>query len=471
MDAYQIKKLFSQYKTEYLLLAITIVLLGIWAVKETIALRNILLACGSIISFLYIKNEIKKAEIREQLSFWNVLPLFFIALIFIWVLAHYFLLSVDVETQFKELTSTWLRSFLAVFVGLGASFALRKHRNFIIMLWTGIFISFIILFIQYIPLAFKLKKLLVPEYEQYLFHLKINVVITGMILITGTIGGYFDYMLANSKNKRLIKISTGIYTITTLLAVLWAFVFIVDARMGIGLSLIMICFWSVCIPVILYKEKKFKSYKVNFLFIIVPIVSLVLIFGYQQHLQNKGWSTLIDDIKIAVQIDRFSHWQNTAENPLPKNSSGVEVTGNNYVRVAWAVVGLKYIFENPMGVGVLSFPLDLSLGENNNKKNDSGEFRIATHSGWIELGLAFGIYILLMIFSVLIIVFINIVKNPSNYGRIIVMSFIVLITLLYSTGEAAIQHGLEMLFFFLGFLSGSPLLNISLTQLQCHIDK
>ena len=76
---------------------------------------------------------------------------------------------------------------------------------------------------------------------------------------------------------------------------------------------------------------------------------------------------------------------------------------------------------------------------------------IATHSGWVELGLAFGIPILGMIFSALFLTFMEAARHPYP-ARMTVLGFVVLITCLYSVGEIAIQHGFEILFYLLAFL-------------------
>jgi hypothetical protein len=73
---------------------------------------------------------------------------------------------------------------------------------------------------------------------------------------------------------------------------------------------------------------------------------------------------------------------------------------------------------------------------------------IATHSGWVELGLAFGIPVLVLIFGVLLVTFIEAVRHAYP-ARMTVLGFAVLIASLYTVGELAIQHGIEILFYLL----------------------
>ena len=64
---------------------------------------------------------------------------------------------------------------------------------------------------------------------------------------------------------------------------------------------------------------------------------------------------------------------------------------------------------------------------------------IATHSGWVELGL---------IFSVLLLVFVEAARHAYS-ARMAVLGFVVLIACLYSVGEVAIHHDIEILFYLL----------------------
>ena len=64
----------------------------------------------------------------------------------------------------------------------------------------------------------------------------------------------------------------------------------------------------------------------------------------------------------------------------------------------------------------------------------------------MELGLAFGIPILVLIFGALLVTFIEATRYAYP-ARMTVLGFIVLIASLYTVGEVAIQHGVEILFY------------------------
>ena len=103
----------------YCLIILSSVLLGIWAVKGTIALRNSLLGIETVLSTIYCIRFFKVDKQKPPLKNWT--PLILLGLMFCWVIFHYFFLTRFPEQQFHELTSTWLRSFLAVVVGVGTA--------------------------------------------------------------------------------------------------------------------------------------------------------------------------------------------------------------------------------------------------------------------------------------------------------------------------------------------------------------
>lgn len=438
---------------EWILLILSSILLGIWAVKGTIALRNILLVLGLLLSIYYIILEFGHKKLKSDISFWKLLPLILIVCSFIWVLAHYFLFSIDPVKQLDELRSTWLRALLASIVGFGTGLAFRNHPNRLILLWLGIFIAFLVLYYQYIPRAIAQNKLLVSDYDHYLFHLKINTVLMGMILIAGINGALLDHLSAINYRWRNLKLWYLFYWLLGTVLALWAFVYIVDARNGIGLSIILYIFWLFCALVFLIRSQlRGPNIKGIPGFLISSLgLCLILYFAVVQMTVNKGWHNLIEDTKVAIQIDRYPNWQNISQMGYPQRQDGLVVTPNTYERVAWSTAGLKAILPYPQGVGVLAYPFAKHPLAPPNMVVSPNSPGIATHSGWVELGLAFGIPILGLIFLALMLVFIEAARQVYP-ARMTILGFVILIFSLYTVGEVAIQHGIEILYYLLAFI-------------------
>jgi hypothetical protein len=181
------------------------------------------------------------------------------------------------------------------------------------------------------------------------------------------------------------------------------------------------------------------------------ILAIVLIFGWfgaQQMGRNSGWSTMLEDAKISIQIDKYPNWKNTERMGYPLTESGREVAGSTYERVAWATVGLSLIPKNPLGLGVLHRTFTKLLQD-----DFPGASPPSTHSAWIELTLAFGIPGLLMIAGALITTIYLTMTHPSGrfVGTVLSLSIIILAT--YTVGELSVQHAVEILFFLISLLA------------------
>lgn len=443
-----------------MLVVLSSTLLGVWAVKDTIAFRNILLVIGALLSVYYIVQEWRHGDLKKHSNIWKVLPFILLSLVFIWVIGHYLFLSLDPIKQFEELKSTWLRTSMAFLIGLATGIALRKHPNRLFLLSTGILISYLILFYQYIPRALERNSLLAPDYDHYLFHLKINIVLMGMILIACIDGALLDHLRAIDYCWKKLKLWYLLYWLLGSIGVFWAFVYIANARNGIGLSLILHGFWLICSLVFFIQNRKFCQSSKNLMTLLMPCVGfcLILYFANLQLAFTKSWYTLIDDAKIAVQIDRYPNWQDLDQMGFPKRDDGEVVATNTYERFAWATVGLNSIYNYPQGVGLLAYPLSHHPNTSLKLMPKSNITRTSTHSGWVELGLAFGIPILILIFGALLLTFIEAARHTYP-GRMSVFGFTVMIASMYTVGEVTIKHGIEILFFLLALLPALLLTN------------
>jgi hypothetical protein len=158
------------------------------------------------------------------------------------------------------------------------------------------------------------------------------------------------------------------------------------------------------------------------------LIALIFSFLALKHVKNNpGWESLFEDIAISSQIDKFPNWQNPSKFGLPLRSNGTQVAGNTYERVSWGVVGLRLIELQPLGSGILrSFPIQarqLAPGF------DSAAY---THSGWIDLGLAFGIPGLLLIPIALLIAMVRATLGLSSGYKATIITISLALLVLYS---------------------------------------
>ena len=442
------------------LILLSSVLVGIWAVKGTIALRNILLGVETVIAIIYCTRFFKTNTQKIPLKYWT--PLILLGLMFCWVIFHYLFLSRFPEQQFHELISTWLRSGLAVIVAIGTGLAIAKRPNTINCLWIGILGSFGYLFYQYIPNALVLKSLFAPDYVNYIFYGKISGVLAGTILIAGLLGTLAD---TARQGRWLVTILVGLLCLIGLAITLYAYVFIFDTRNGIGLAVIL--FSALCLVVLGQALraffKGFSSKGVTTLLLLLICAATVFAwFGIEHIKHNPGWSTMLEDTKTSIQVKTYPNWQNPQVMGYPINANGQMVMANTYERVAWGVAGLQiFMPENPLGVGVLKGPFTVLLKE---KYPTSGEYIPSTHSAWVELGLAFGYPgLLLMLGSVISTLFLA--MNSKSPSRTLTGILSLGLVCLYTVGEISSQHSIEILCFLVALMTallfqGSNIKNI-----------
>lgn len=144
----------------------------------------------------------------------------------------------------------------------------------------------------------------------------------------------------------------------------------------------------------------------------------------------------------------IKNWMDLSKYGYPIKENGQTVSHNTYERAAWAAAGVMLIIENPIGIGIFR-GLQIQMEQVGINFNGG----IYTHSGWIDIGLAFGLPSLLFLTLCLLICLIGSIKNIkiSESAPISFLSLSILI--LYLVGEYAFQHGIEMLIYFCTFIS------------------
>jgi hypothetical protein len=372
---------------------------------------------------------------------------------FAWVVFHYLFLSRYPELQFDELKSTWLRSFLAVLLALGTGLAISRAPKLIHLLWLGILASFLVLFYQYIPIALAKNSLFGPDHygPSYIYLAKINGVLMGTILIAGLTGTLIDTTLRG--NSRAILL-TSIYWLIGVFLAIYSYVYIFMARNGIGLAALLFIGWLVIgIPVYVRNALKKQTVRISrFLLSSTLVLAAAFLFGWLglQHVKSApGWLSLVDDVSIAVQIEKYPNWRDPATLGYPKKLDGTTVAANTYERAAWATAGSTlFMPENPLGLGVLNRPYTRLLLE---KYGKDVSYIPSTHSAWIEFGLAFGYPGMLLMLAALVIVMVRSVRRQFIF-RATCLSISASLLLMYTVGELSTAHAVEILFYWIAFI-------------------
>lgn len=446
MDPITNYRFFSSFRIA--IISIGTLLLTIWCLRNSIALRNILLAIGALISILIITNK----TLRDSNNYLQnkggtfevgailVTPIILAVVFFGWVIIHFFLFSTEISLQLQELKGTWLRAALALLTGSAIGLVMRNSVRTPNFLWAGICCSFMYLLLDYLYALKGSESLFMADYYfSSPFGNKINTVLMGGLFISAACGSSAYAIEYLKKQPRALHI----FWLSGSALILFAYTKIIDTRNGIGLALILISAW---LAYIAFKKISRLNFFQAFSAILIPI--LVLGFFTQEHLaHNKGWNHFIEDIEVGLQIDKIPNWQDIKIMGYPNTLAGEPVYPNNYERTAWATAGVKTLQQNPLGFGLLEHSLGYLV-----KKQYPRATVMSSHSGWIDFGLAFGIPGLVLILgSLASIIFLALRSNSANALPVIWMTSSLLLT--FTVAETSSKHSIEILFFFIGLLT------------------
>ena len=460
------KRYLSQDTLAWVLIGLSSLLLGIWALKGTIALRNILLGVESVISIycLFISYRFNYLGLRKN-RIKNLLPLLLLASMFLWVIVHSIFFTRYPAVQHSELTSTWFRAILASIVGAGTGRALivvsKKQIEPTFGLWLGILFSFCYLLFQYLLKAVAHSRIFTIDYSGYIVYGKISGVLIGSVFIAALLGAILDNCF---KYRQRMELPILFFLAISLLLPLYVYVFVLDTRNGIALALFSIL---QAILILVYRSIKAKvikldnqsqknrvgNHKLKIFNVVLVMLGVIIIVAviYAHTVLNTGWHTIIEDAKIGIQVSEFSNWQNPQVQGYPSTVDGRTVIPNTYERFAWATAGLTiFMPENPLGVGILKEPFRILLLD---KYPNGGAYIPSTHSAWIEIGLAYGYPgLILLMGSLLSIFWLSVTESDSKfqYSAMLLSSTLLL---LYLVGEISSQHSIEILCFMITMLT------------------
>lgn len=445
----QIKLLKTQPSLDLFLILVNAMLISIWVLRDTIALRNILLVLGVIASLFYLYKigipQLQKIIGLNKISF---LPLLFVFCLFLWVITHYLFFSLNPELQFKELRSTWLRSFFAWIMGVVCALVIVREPKKLIWLGLGLMSNFIGLFIEYFPLAIAQQKISNVMYvlDNYLQG-KIYAVCLGLIFLGGLLGAYATSI---TKTIKINLESKWVFlSIACIALILYSYVFIIDTRNGFALSFLIFILWGIwAATAVVKKNGSFLTSLTKLQYaVLVLVVSSLLIFAALHARQNSGWLTTVEDASIAFQIHKYPNWKNPPVLGYPEVEPGKPVKINTYERAAWFVAGLSVLPDRLLGDGSLKHAFGRAIKERYPESNLT-----TSHSAWLDFSLSLGIPGIVLLLGAYLIVFILSFKyrNPFNH---FIRWISLAILMVYAVAELFNEVAFELVIYYIGFLA------------------
>ena len=390
------QKNITEYWHKFLLANLTYIaciVLFIWAIPNTIALRNILLLAGSIISvFIILFNHHLWVQSQKK---WY--PLLALLLLYLWALVHYEFFSLNPELEFSELKSIWIRALAGSLIALALPICFKEDRDLRGYFFLFLFSTPIINVVLYIYACIISGDILTPQdYIVGFYFKKIETVFFGSLagaVAAANLALIFSAHLQNLTSKINLKIFFWVA------GLFLCFLSSVLSNTKNGIIILLFIVFLLGLYLLLRGIKKRSNTKSSITLVIGLILFSIVALRTHTHFSTGGWNNLIADMKIAVNIDDYLKWKvEQHDSPLPINEYGSVVSGSTYMRVAWAMVGIRLIESHPLGYGSINASYNGLL---NLKGTDLGQHG-QTHSGWVDFGLAYGVPGLTLLLAALI---------------------------------------------------------------------
>lgn len=424
-----------------------VVLYSVWILPEIAAWRNTSLGIGAALG-LYVGY-----QYLDQLLSKQALPIWLIGLLFLWACFHLAFLAQNPTAQLHEFNSIWERALLAVIfaIGLGLSIANNQER---IKKWAwpliylGLLMPTLIYILKWV-LTYYGESFLglgaIPSYlkvyqASQLFYIPKTDYVVFCLPTLAVALGQIQTLLSNKSNQRRIQWLELLMYVATILAVTFVFNG-QNIKNGYAYEGLLFIFWLLVII------KSLENWSLSKLFVIIIALISIGFAGFNHVQKNDSWATFVADAKIAVQLDRFQEWKYAGEKGYPANELGKVVSGTNYERISWGLVGLSLLKDNPFGYGLI----EDSFGPLANQKWPESSKRLShAHSGWLDLALGIGLPGIALVLSALVLALKASIKLNAPWQSL--SKWMLLSTLLlWCTTEVSNHGNFDPLLFWIAF--------------------
>lgn len=370
---------------------------------------------------------------------------------FAWINIHVFYISNNPQLQNYEYFSVWKYATLSFIFGLGLTFGIKiwPLKNLGLWIAIGLSASILIYLVKFFATNYLASYLPIPDYlmlfkgSKPFYVPKISYVFFLMPVLI------YYLVLASLSVERMFERKTPVKNYLLFFEVMGVMsIFIIfileNIKNGIAYSFLLV-FLYVTAYLISHKTFTFKFIKIPLFILLLASFSLFINVK-----QNQSWQNFVADVKVAVDVDKSLAWLD-GDVPLPLNEYGVSVSGTNYDRVSWVIIGLRLLKDYPLGYGVLQS----SFGHLA-KKEWPNSGLAQSHSGWLDLALGFGIPGVVLLIGSFILGLRHCLESSCVLKRILLWSGFGII-LIYFTTELAQKIYIEALFLILGSIFGPGL--------------
>lgn len=354
------------------------VLVAIYPVPHTIALRNLWLLIGLLSLALHWRVTLRTLSVLRQRATWLGVSAWILGALTLWIVIHALLIAPQPTISLDRVRADWLMPLLMLAVG--AIIAMRTENGDALR---GLVIA----------LAFHI--LLVATFQCWqwltLGHWPVGVMPFAERDYQSTLNGFLMALLLADRLSLLVadnaplKISTGLAW-SLLIFALGADV-LLKARNGTAINITLL----IVAVVILISESQSRKRWGSRIALAVGIAGLL---GGLSVSNDNRWQGFGESIVIGIESNSF-FWMSANPDELPSTPSGNPLEQSAYARAAWARQAVEAIARNPLGVGYGHDAFGRAIEEK------YGHIGLgSSHSSWLDIALGIGIPGLLLFLAV-----------------------------------------------------------------------
>ena len=424
-----------------------VVLYAVWILPEIVGFRNTALVVGALFGAYSIY------QYRESFLQKAAIPIWLIIALFIWATFHLVFIGPNFPLQYIEYFRIWKYAALGGIMATGLGLALiRSLSN---QYWSVIYFGLCTPFITYIlkfaltwygqaygadiPAALKVydssQPFYVPKTDYVAFCLPAFSIALGLLIRLFDIQGSW-------RLKDFLNLAIQILVIGGTL-------FLFSAQ-NIKNGMVYAAMLFIIFGIIFFAGHLSKLTWRKIVGIVIAFAILISAIALNVK-KNDSWRTLIADTKVAIQLEKYPHWKDAAKYNYPLNEYGTMVSATNYERAAWAYVGLKLAFENPLGYGLVE---DSFAKMAKAQWPDVGSNLSHSHSGWLDVVLAVGFPGFFLILGALLLAIKNSFLLKGEYGTLLVFWPLLANLLLWCTTEVSATVTFAALIFWISLAGG-----------------
>ena len=354
--------------TTYASYAAVFLLVFIWSIPHTIALRYVLLCAVSLLALCTCPID---SSLRRALP---VPPLLAFGLFAAWLVTQAIFVSGETAWALRELKSQYLPALVACAIGIlfgRHDVEARDGRGS--ALWTGIALVFALQSAIAVGQSAwhwwqhgELLRQIVPLTGG---KLEMSYIINILLTILSV-----DLFCRISDGKTFLRLPLA-GTLTCLAFGMGAS-YLAGSRNGV-IGIALLTFTAIALFLISARTR-LGTWKVAS--ISAALVIAVSGFAIASYKADPRWQVFAETARIAIDIDKQQAWYDPVTHPLPLLNCGKPVDESAYLRIAWLAAGVRVAGEIPWGVGYGRNAFARAL------KQQHYDTRVGhSHSGFIDL--------------------------------------------------------------------------------------